>query len=208
MRIKICGITNLEDALFCARLGADALGFIFASSPRKISLSKAQEIIKGLPPFISSVGVFVNEKPAKIKETAQRCSLDYIQLHGEETADFCQSLFPQKIIKSIRIKDRGSLNLLESFSRVKAFLLDTYVQGKAGGTGRTFNWHLAKEAKKAGLPIILSGGLSPENVREAIKLVQPVAVDASSSLESSPGKKDKAKVEFFIRTIKKESLCC
>lgn len=201
-RIKICGITNLEDALLAVQLGADALGFIFAESPRRINLSQAQEIIKKIPPLVSCIGVFVNENQRKIKEVAQRCSLDCIQLHGQESPEYCQSLFPLKIIKSIRIKDEKSLKEIKSYFLVKAILLDTFLEGKAGGTGITFNWLLAKKAQKAGIPIILSGGLSPENVQKAIELVKPFAVDVSSGVESYPGKKDKKKLEAFIKIVK------
>ncbi len=201
-RIKICGITNLEDALLAATLGADALGFIFAPSPRQINSAKAREIIKKIPPFISSVGVFVNEKPGKIKELVNECSLDYIQLHGEEPPEFCQSLFPQKIIKTFRIKDEKSLEQVSSYFQVRAILLDTFVKGKAGGTGITFNWQLAREAKKMGKPIILSGGLSPKNVREAIESAAPFAVDISSGIESHPGKKDRVKLAGFIKAVR------
>ena len=206
MRIKICGITNLEDALLAAGLGADALGFIFAPSPRQINSAKAREIIKKIPPFISSVGVFVNEKLEKIRELADECFLDYIQLHGEEPPEFCRSLLPQKIIKSFRIKEKKSLEQVSSYFQLRAILLDTFVEGKAGGTGITFNWQLAREAKKTGKPVILSGGLSPENVRQAIKSVAPFAVDVSSGIESHPGKKDKVKLAAFIKVVREISL--
>ena len=201
-RIKICGITNLEDALLAVGLGVDALGFIFASSPRQVNSVKAREIIKKIPPFISSVGVFVNEKLEKIRELADECFLDYIQLHGEEPPEFCRGLRPEKIIKSFRIKDEKSLKQVFSYSQLSAILLDTFMEGKAGGTGTTFNWQIAGEAKKTGKPIILSGGLSPENVRQAIESVTPFAVDVSSGIESHPGKKDKVKLTAFIKAVR------
>lgn len=208
-RIKICGITNLDDALLAADLGADALGFIFAPSPRQISLSNAQEIIKEIPPFVSCVGVFVNENIEEIREAVYKCSLDYIQLHGEESPEFCQNLLhlPQEIIKTIRVKDKKSLEEVKSYLPVKAILLDTFAEDKAGGTGKTFNWNLAKEAKKAGKPIILSGGLSPENVRQAIESVNPYAVDVSSNIESYPGRKNREKLTAFIKAVREASLC-
>jgi len=201
-RIKICGVTNLDDALLAADLGVDALGFIFASSPRKISLSKAKGIIKKIPPFISLVGVFVNERLKKVKEIAGECALDYIQLHGEEPPEFCQALYPYKVIKTIRVKDKESLEKISSYLKVKAVLLDTFVKGKPGGTGKIFNWNLAKEAQKSGKPIILSGGLSSENVRKAIELVNPYAVDVSSNIESSPGRKNREKLKAFIKAVR------
>ena len=201
-RIKICGITNLEDALLAAELGVDALGFIFASSPRKIDSSKAEEIAGKMSPFITLGGVFVNETIDKIREVVEKVPLDFIQLHGEEGADFSKKLSFCKVIKTIRVKDKESLKGFEAYKEVRAFLLDTYIKGKAGGTGKTFDWRLAREAKSYGKPIILSGGLTPENVCQAIAEVKPYSVDASSGVESSPGKKDREKLKAFIKRVR------
>lgn len=202
VRIKICGITNLEDALLAATLGADALGFIFyPKSPRYVAPETVREIIAHLPPFVVSVGVFVDEDAGVVRELAAKVGLDWVQLHGQESPDYCRSL-GRRVIKGFRIKDESSLKDLEPFQgAVQAFLLDTYKKGQVGGTGETFDWHLAREAKKYG-QIILAGGLSPENVAQAIQIVQPQAVDTASGTEAAPGKKDPEKLRTFFAGIK------
>lgn len=198
VRIKICGITNKEDALAAAHLGADALGFIFAPSPRKISAERAREIIKALPPFVKTVGVFVDEDPERVSSIAAMCGLDVLQLHGGESIDYCSS-FDRRVIKAVRLRSRDDLeNLSKYVNVVDALLLDTYVPNKLGGTGITFDWKLAVEARRYGR-IILAGGLNPENVAAAISIVKPYAVDASSGLEQSPGAKDHEKMAQFMR---------
>ncbi len=195
-RLKICGITNLEDALKAAELGADALGFIFyKGSPRHISPRTASLIIRELPPFVVPVGVFVDEEPEKVKAIAAETGISTVQLHGYETPEYCESL-GLKVIKAIRIKERSDIMRLRPYN-VAAFLLDTFREGVPGGTGETFDWQIAIEAKALGR-VILSGGLNPENVREAIERVRPYAVDASSGLEEKPGKKDHRKLEKFM----------
>ncbi len=204
-RIKICGITNLEDAQIAAELGADALGFIFAPSPRQVSLQRAKEIIQKLPPFLTKVGVFVNEELNTVARAMSYCGLDVVQLHGEETPDYCRSLGERwRVIKSFRVKDGDSLLPLPDYE-VSAYLLDTYVKGIAGGTGKTFNWELAREAKRFGR-IILAGGLNPENITEAIETVKCYAVDVSSGIEAERGKKDFDKMRLFIKRAKEASL--
>ena len=201
VKVKICGITNYDDAAMAAGLGADALGFIFASSPRKIDTDKAMEIIKKLPPFIKSVGVFVNENIKKVIDIAEYCGLDIVQLHGEESPDACRRLMP-RTIKSLRIKDNCTPeDYLEYKGSVKAFLLDTYSEKAMGGTGKTFNWDIALNFKKLGVPIILAGGLNPSNIREAIEKVKPYAVDIGSGLEERPGKKDHSLMINFFEEI-------
>jgi phosphoribosylanthranilate isomerase len=199
-RIKICGITNLEDASRAVELGVDALGFIFAQSPRRIDEKKAKEICFSIPPFISKVGVFVNEDKEVVLRILKGSGLNTVQFHGEESPEYCQEfkIGGVKIIKTLRIKDRESPKNL-SYYEVDAYLLDTYVKGITGGTGKTFNWDLALEAKKLGKPIILSGGLNPDNVAEAVKKVRPYAVDVSSGIEKEPGKKDYEKMKKFVR---------
>ena len=198
VRIKICGITNKEDALAAAHLGADALGFVFAASPRKVSAESAREIIKTLPPFVKTVGVFVDEDPERVSSIAAMCGLDILQLHGSESVDYCGS-FDRRVIKAVRMQSQDELkNLSKYVDVVDGLLLDTYVPNKPGGTGITFDWKLAVEARRYGR-IILAGGLNPENVAAAIKMVKPYAVDASSGLERSPGVKDHEKVAQFIR---------
>jgi len=198
VRIKICGITNEEDGLAAAKFGADALGFVFAPSPRRISVERAREIIKLLPPLVQTVGVFVNEEPEKVLSTAAACGLDILQFHGDEPAAYCGSL-DLRVIKAVRLQGRDGLeNLSKYVNVVDALLLDTYVPNKLGGTGITFDWKLAAEARRYGR-IILAGGLNPGNVAAAISMVKPYAVDASSGLEQSPGAKDHEKMAKFIR---------
>jgi phosphoribosylanthranilate isomerase len=190
VRVKICGITNLDDALLAAEMGAQALGFIFAESPRRIDPSEAEIIIRSLPPLVKTVGVFVNEDPERIKEIVTFCGLDLIQLHGNESPEIGRTLMPRSI-KAFRIQNEGDVeNIKRYHGTVRAILLDTFQKGKAGGTGRTFDWSLAVKAKEAGLPVILAGGLRPENIREAIAAVKPYAVDVNSGIEERPGKKD------------------
>jgi phosphoribosylanthranilate isomerase len=190
VNVKICGITNLTDARTAVRLGADALGFIFAPSPRRIAPQTARKIIRALPPFVKTVGVFVNEAPASIRKVINDCGLDLVQLHGNESPDLCDELMPYTI-KSLRIKDESSLQSARAYhGKVRALLLDTYSKEKIGGTGKTFDWNLAIKIKKIGIPIILSGGLGPSNIDLAIHTVRPYAVDVNSGIETYPGKKN------------------
>ena len=199
VRIKICGITNLADALLAAELGADALGFIFyPQSPRKVEPEMARAIIAQLPPFVAAVGVFVDEEAAMVRYLAARVGLEWVQLHGQESPEYCRGL-GCKVIKGFRIRDEASLRLLADYQGVaQALLLDTYKPGQAGGTGESFDWRLAREARKYGR-IILAGGLRPENVAQAIAAAQPDAVDAASGTEASPGKKDPVKLRAFFK---------
>jgi phosphoribosylanthranilate isomerase len=205
VRIKICGITNHEDASMAVRMGVEAIGFIFAQSPRRIDPEMAREIIDGLPPFTRTVGVFVNEAPETIKEIIRFCALDLVQLHGDESPDICARLMPHTI-KSFRIKDESSLNVLESYvGKVRAFLFDTYAEEKWGGTGKIFDWDLAIKGKNPGVPVILSGGLDPSNIQAAISTVQPYAVDVNSGIEERPGKKDPVLLKRLMENIKNAS---
>jgi phosphoribosylanthranilate isomerase len=201
VRIKICGITNLEEALLAADLGADALGFIFyPPSPRSVEPQAAKAIIAQLPPFVTTVGVFVDEDAATVKELAAAAGLDWLQLHGKETPEYCRSL-DRRVIKAFRIRDESSLAELTSYQDiVQALLLDTYKKGQVGGTGETFNWDLALKAKQSG-PIILAGGLTSENVAQAIAVAHPQAVDVASGVEAAPGKKDPEKLKAFFKAV-------
>jgi len=207
IRIKICGITNVEDAHAAAALGADALGFNFVpGTPRYIEQQVAERIISHLPPFITTVGVFADAPPEAISQIIRACGLDAAQLHGSETPEYCTDVGARHdvpLIKAFRIKDRQSLSPIPKY-KVSAYLLDTYVKGKKGGTGETFNWDLAREAKAYGR-IIIAGGLTPENVAQAVQHVRPYAVDVGSGVESSPGKKDHAKIKAFIQNVR--ALC-
>lgn len=200
-RIKICGITNIDDALMAIDAGADALGFNFVpGTPRYLkNIQAAAKIIEQLPPFITTVGLFVNADAEVVQGTADKCHLDMLQLHGEESPQFCQSL-NHRIIKAVRIKNESSVSHLSDY-RVSGYLLDTYVKGVLGGTGVAFDWQLAVKAKQYGR-IILAGGLDPDNVASAVEQVRPYGVDVSSRVEASPGRKDPVKVRAFIQNVK------
>ena len=205
VKVKICGITNVADALKAVELGADALGFVLAESPRKITLDKLKEISFSIPPLVSRVGVLVNEDISLAKSLLEEGVLDYVQLHGDEDLKYCQRLPLRKVIKAVRLQNRDDIENLKSFKEVGAILIDSFVEGQRGGTGKVADWSLALEAKKIGLPLILSGGLNIDNVREAISRVRPYAVDVSSGVEKSPGRKDYQLMEIFIRRAKMES---
>lgn len=200
-RIKICGITNIDDALMSIDAGADALGFNFVpGTPRYLKDTKAAaKIIEQVPPFITTVGLFVNADPDLIQSIADECHLDMLQLHGDESPQFCQA-FNRRVIKAVRIKDESSCSHLFDY-RVSGYLLDTYVEGALGGTGVAFDWRLAVQAKQYG-PIVLAGGLDPDNVASAVQQVRPYGVDVSSRVEASPGRKDSVKVRTFIQNVK------
>ncbi|MBL7176760.1 MAG: phosphoribosylanthranilate isomerase [Desulfobacteraceae bacterium] len=203
VRVKICGITNYEDASIAVKLGADALGFIFAQSPRQVTPEEARDIICALPPFVKTVGVFVNEDPAIIKKIIQFCGLDLVQLHGDESPDLCHELMPHTI-KAFRLKDESSLSAIDPYlGRIRAFLFDTYSEEKRGGTGRTFDWELAVRGKELGVPIIIAGGLTPSNIERAISTVRPFAVDVSSGVEERPAKKSPLLMRRLMENIKK-----
>jgi phosphoribosylanthranilate isomerase len=203
VKVKICGITAYEEAVTAVELGVDALGFIFAPSPRQIKPQKARAIIRELPPFVKTVGVFVNETPGAIREIIHRCGLDLAQLHGDESQELCLSLMPYTI-KALRIKDESSPQAgMAYYGKVRALLLDTYAENKAGGTGRTFDWKLALKIKKLQIPIILSGGLGPANIRKAIRTVEPYAVDVNTGVEERPGKKSPELMKELMNNIHK-----
>ena len=206
IRIKVCGITNDHDASMAVELGADALGFIFASSPRQVAPEVVREIIRGLPPFVQTVGVFVNEDPAAMRRIMDFCRLDLVQLHGDESPEICDEFFP-KSIKAVSMKDPSILKSLKAYrGKVRAFVLDSYSDEKRGGTGRIFDWAWAKEGKDFGLPIILAGGLSPSNLEQAISLVRPFAVDVNSGVEERPGKKSSKLMKDVMEILNGVSL--
>lgn len=200
-RIKVCGITNKTDAFMCIDAGIEVLGFVFVNeSPRKIDPREAQRIISDLPPFIVTVGVFANQPENQVIEIANLCNLNILQLHGNESPDYCSSL-NRKIIKAFRIRSSADFEVMSEY-KVSGYLLDNYEEERAGGTGRSFEWGLATNTSKYG-PIILAGGLTPENVNRAISIVQPYAVDVSTGVEEkdTPGKKNKIKLNEFIRQV-------
>jgi phosphoribosylanthranilate isomerase len=195
--VKICGITNRDDALWAAKCGAKAIGLIFAlESPRNIGLEVARDTVSDLPDSVWRVGVFVNASVEFVNRCIRELGLTCAQLHGEELPDYCEKV-RGKVIKAFRVSTESDLRPLNSYD-VDAFLLDAFISGKRGGTGKTFDWSLTARAKEYGVPIILSGGLNPENVIEAIETVQPAGVDASSGVEISPGRKDREKVRLFV----------
>ena len=199
--VKICGITNPADGLAAVAAGADAIGLMFAEkSPRHITMQTASEIARALPPYIVKVGVFVDADEETVLRAIGECDLNIAQFHGNETPEFCAQ-FPVMTIKAFRIKDAASLDDLPKY-KTDAWLLDAYVADKLGGTGEKFNWALAVQAKKLGRPIFLAGGLTPENVADAVRTVQPYAVDVSSGVESAPGKKDHGKIQAFVKAAK------
>jgi phosphoribosylanthranilate isomerase len=197
VKVKICGITNTKDAQTAAEAGADAIGLMFyTASPRHISVKAAAEVVRNLPPTVLRTGVFVDPNPEDVFAAIMACGLNLLQFHGAETPEFCQQ-FGILTMKAFRIQNAESLASLPSFG-TDAFLLDSHVPGKAGGTGETFNWNFAIEAKKIGRPIFLAGGLTANNVAEAVQTVQPYGVDVSSGVETSPGIKDPEKIRAFI----------
>jgi len=201
VKVKICGVTNVADALAAAEAGADMIGLNFyEGSPRHISLATAVEIHRALPPFVLRVGVFVNPAEDLVIRALGECGLSLLQFHGDETSEFCTQ-FGAMSLKAFRIQNAESLLPLEKY-QTDAFLLDAHSKNGLGGTGETFNWDLAVEAQKFGKPIFLAGGLSPENVSAAVRQVQPFAVDVSSCVESAPGRKDAAKVRAFIAAVR------
>lgn len=204
VRVKICGITNIEDALFSAQQGADALGFIFyRKSSRYIDPSEARAIISELPPFITTVGVFVNEEKEEILNCRTISGIDIVQLHGDEDPEFCNAL-EMTYIKACRVSGVSELDRLRYYN-TNLILLDNHSEDSYGGTGETFNWEIARGYNYMNKSIILSGGLNPLNVKNAVRLLGPDAVDVSSGVESGPGKKDHKKIRQFIEAVKDEN---
>jgi|TARA_B110000914_G_scaffold37396_1_gene30541 phosphoribosylanthranilate isomerase len=201
IRVKVCGITRVEDALTAIRLGANAIGFIFwDKSARYIDPNEARKIVMALPPFVSVVGVYVDPSSEWVEETCSIAGLNLLQFHGDELPEFC-SQFPLPYIKAVRI--RSGIDLLQyatQYSSSNGLLLDSYVEGVPGGTGRTFEWSLIPE--NLSLPLILSGGLHPENVCAAIRKAKPWAVDVSSGVEITKGIKDADKIAAFMTGVR------
>lgn len=200
VKVKICGIRTLEEAETATAAGADALGFNFwPRSVRYVEPSVVQEFIRKLSPLVSTVGVFVNEDASRIVDIASNLGLHAVQLHGDEAPDFCERLTNIKTIKALRVGQDFDLSVINRF-RVNMVLLDSNVDGSYGGTGQRFDWRIALEAKQLA-PIILAGGLTLENVGEAIKQVQPDAIDVCSGVEAEPGRKDFNKIQKFMNIV-------
>lgn len=202
-KIKICGITNLGDALKIIRFKPDALGFVFyKKSARFVSVDNAKQIIKKLPASILKVGVFVNEKEHNIKFLSRYLGLDVLQFHGEETPQFCRKFKNFRVIKCIRVKDKKSLESVNFYS-VWAIMFDNFKSGFFGGTGKKFDWNLIKDLQLGRKALFLSGGLNAGNVKRALKQIGPDWLDVSSSVESRPGKKNIKKVRQFIQAVRR-----
>lgn len=199
MKVKICGITNLEDALAAVAAGADALGFNFwPQSPRFIKPLEARSIVEQLPKAVMRVGVFVNEaEPDDVARVAREVNLSAVQLHGEESPEYCRALKGLLVIKALRVVDRFTPQQATQYE-TDAILLDAFVSGSRGGTGRIVNWEIARQVAELAPRLILAGGLSPDNVAEAIRMVMPWGVDACSRLEIAPGRKDPALMRSFV----------
>ena len=208
--IKICGLTNIEDAKLVVSLGADALGFIFAASKRKVSPEKVREIISALPPGGERIGVFVDEKKDKIRQIAEFCGLTGLQFHGSETSEYCRDFINDnyQVTKAFRVDERRGWDEVIPHVRQKAvnrILLDTFVSDIYGGTGKVFPWNLIPKARRSwsGIPFIIAGGLNPDNVAEAIKEGDPSGIDVGSGVEKEPGKKDEEKLRILISRVRK-----
>jgi len=220
--VKICGITNLEDALAAVELGADFIGFVLADSPRRADVGEVQRIVSAIrggdapasevtakktqsvptdTKSVAFVGVFVDESEDVIR-TMDKCNLDFAQLHGGQSEEFARRIGGQRVIRVARVQNQESVHNITQYSEAKYYLLDTYKKGVAGGTGETFDWELAVRAKSLSKPVILSGGLTPENVFDAVKTVRPYAVDISSGVEISPGKKDRNRIKELIENVR------
>lgn len=201
VRVKICGITRVEDALAAAAAGADAIGLVFyANSPRAVGIEQAQAIIAALPPFVTTVGLFVDIQRDELQRILASVPLDLLQFHGDESVEQCEG-FGRPYIKALRVK--AGDDIIAEVSRypgASGILLDTYVEGVPGGTGKAFDWSLVPE--KLSKPVILAGGLRPDNVAEAVRQVRPYAVDVSGGVEAGKGIKDAERVAAFIRAVR------
>lgn len=200
VRVKICGITRVEDALSAVEQGADAIGLVFyAPSPRAVSIEQAAAIAQQIPAFVSVVGLFVNAEESFVKEVTSRVALDLLQFHGDETPEQC-ARYGLPFIKAVRVKsDTNLVQCAKDYSASRALLLDTYTEGVAGGTGHTFDWGLIPSDLNK--PVVLAGGLTAENVGSAIQQVKPYAVDVSGGVELSKGIKDAAKIAAFMQQV-------
>jgi len=208
MQVKICGITNAEDAIAAVEAGADALGFVcYRKSPRYVEPDIIKRIVASLPPFVLPVGVFVNEELKTVRDLMDSCGLALAQLHGDEAAPYCEAL-GRPVLRALRVRDRAALLQMAEYrgrAGVRGFVVDAFSAGAHGGTGQVADWSLAEEVARAA-PTLLAGGLTPANVAEAVRQVRPYGVDVSSGVEAGPGKKDHDKVRAFIRAAKLVSL--
>ena len=201
VQIKICGITNIEDAQAAVSAGADALGFVFhPASPRCITPGKARGIIGSLPPTVCTVGIFVNLPGLEVQQIAEVCGLDFIQLHGAESQDYCRKFPRERLIKALSFRSQDEFAAAADYP-VGAFLVDAHDPVRFGGTGKPCDWNAARKAADR-YPLILAGGLRAKNIAAALEAVRPIAVDVSSGVESAPGKKDHAKLRALIAAVR------
>jgi len=201
VKVKICGLTTVEDALAAVAAGADLLGFVlWEKSPRYVTIETAREIARRLPPATTRVGVFVDATVEQVMFSLRICDFGALQFHGQESPAYCQQ-FGVMTIKAFRLRDAGSLPAMSGYD-TDAFLLDSQVEGLPGGTGATFDWSLAAQARKFNKPIFLAGGLTPQNVVAAVRAAQPFGVDVSTGVEASPGKKDHQKMRDFVAAVR------
>lgn len=201
-KIKVCGLTNLEDALECVRLGVDHLGFVFAKSPRRADPAVVKQIRKDLGDSVRMVGVFTEESD-EVLEITDSCGLDYVQLHGEQSENFAKQIGSERVIRVLRISDAESLSAIYKYQAAKFYLFDTYAKKIQGGTGTAWDWRLFTGMDFPDKQIILAGGINADNVCDAINTVHPYAVDISSGVESAPGKKDYEKLERLVHNVTK-----
>jgi len=199
-RVKICGLTSVEDALLAVNAGADAIGLVFyGPSPRGVEIKQAVEIAKSLPAFVTKTALFVNPDVSYVESVLSQVDIDLIQFHGDEPADFCEQ-FSKPFIKAVRMQETTDLNaLVGEFNQASGLLLDAYIPGIPGGTGEQFNWSWIPE--QLDLPVILAGGLTSDNVKQAIKIASPWAVDVSGGVEASKGVKSPEKIKQFMQQV-------
>ncbi len=201
-KIKVCGLTNLLDALECVRLGVDYLGFVFAKSPRHADPVVVKQIRKDLGDSVRMVGVFTEESD-EVLEIANSCGLDYVQLHGEQSEDFAKQIGSERVIRVLRVSDLESLSAIHKYQSAEYYLFDTYAKKIQGGTGTAWDWNLFTGLDFPDKQIILAGGINADNVCDAINTVHPYAIDISSGVESAPGKKDYEKLERLVHNVTK-----
>ncbi len=205
VRVKICGLTRAQDVAMAVAAGADALGFVFApGSPRRLTASQAAPLVRSIPPLVTGVGLFVNASVEEVEETIRVTGLRTVQFHGEESPDYCVRFRGRvTVIKAFRIRDRSSLDALHAYAdATDGWLLDAYSPDSHGGTGQQFDWFLAEAVRNLSHPILVAGGLKPDNVGDAIQRFLPYAVDVSSGVESAPGQKDSARVSAFVSAVR------
>lgn len=206
--VKICGITNTNDAIAAVKYGADALGFVFAPSKRKTEPDAVRKIISELSAKVEKIGVFSNEDSKTVLEIAKYCGLTGIQLHGEESVEYCSCLIGYDVIKVFRVSNNIESENIKAYTdknSINRVLLDTYIPGQIGGTGKTFTWEIAACQRLPQIPVIIAGGLNPDNVAQAIRIGRPFGVDVSSGVEKEPGIKELEKLKIFLERAKSSS---